>query len=51
MWVIEMGNIAPRVGIKPKSLAFPANVLTIIPSRLPMSLSYPHLLVNIWLFA
>ena len=33
--VMKMGNIAPRAGIEPTSLAFQARLLTIIPPRLP----------------
>ena len=32
---MKMGNVVPRVGIKHRSLAFQANVLTITSSRLP----------------
>ena len=33
--VMEVGNIAPRAGIKPLSLVFCASVLKISPTRLP----------------
>ena len=35
MGVIKMGNIMPRVGIDPSSLAFQASVLSITSPRLP----------------
>ena len=35
MGVMKMGNTVPRAGIKPTSLAFCANVLTITQHRLP----------------
>ena len=33
--VMKMGNIMPKAGIKPTSLAFQGSVLTITPHRLP----------------
>ena len=46
MGMKKMENIAPRVGIKPKSFAIRASVLTIIPYKLPdVSLLYPTLRV------
>ena len=35
MGMIKMGDVAPRVGIEPTSLAFQASVITIPPVRLP----------------
>ena len=33
--VMKMGNIEPRAGVEPASLAFRASVFTITPPRLP----------------
>ena len=33
--VTKKGNIVPRAGIEPRSLAFQTSVLTITPRRLP----------------
>ena len=35
MGVVKMENIAPRMGIKPTSLAFQARVVTVTPPGLP----------------
>ena len=35
MGLMKMGNIAPRAGIEPTSLAFQVNGVTITPPRLP----------------
>ena len=45
--VMTMGNIAPRVEIKPTSLALWASVLIITPARFLMSSLYPHLLAYV----
>ena len=39
--VMKVGNIVPRVGIEPTSLAFQANVLIITPHRLPDVITIP----------
>ena len=41
--VMKMGNIAPRAGIKPTSLAFWPSVLTTMPPRLPDVTTLPML--------
>ena len=53
--VMEMGNIAPRVGIEPISLAFQASVLSIPPSRLPdvitdLSMQLLHYLADYYIY-
>ena len=45
--VMKMGNIVLKVGIKPASLGFQANVLTITPPRD----HHMHTYLSIWLLA
>ena len=42
MGVMKMGNVVPRAGIEPTSIALRASVLTIIPCRLPLNHHYTH---------
>ena len=49
--VMKMGNIVPRAGIEPTSLAFQVSVLIIIPRRLPCCNHYTHAYLSMWCVA
>ena len=46
--VMKMGNIVPREGIEPTSLAFRASVLTITTHRLPWCHYYTHAYLSMY---
>ena len=50
MGVMKMGNIIPRVGIKPRSPSFQASVLTITSHRLPWCHNCTHAYLSMQLF-
>ena len=51
MGVMKMGNIVPRVGIEPTSLAFRTSVLTVTTCRLQRCHHYTHGYLSKELFA
>ena len=49
--VMKMGNIVPRAGLEPTSLAFWASVLPLHHLGPLMSPLYPHAHLSMWFFA